>query len=81
VRVSEFGGHVELEILVVLDQTVTELKSQGVTFLDHSLLQEWFNCGVQLLLDVLDQDWVSHLDGSLQELKVLLFTELENLDT
>jgi hypothetical protein len=79
-RITKLGGHIEFEVLVVLDEGVTELERHGVALLHDLLLKEGFNGGVQVFLHVLDQHGVTLADSRLEELQVLLLSEFKDLN-
>ena len=64
--VSEFGGHVELEVVAVLNGAVSELDADGTALLEGLFEQQRFQHGVEFLTDVFHQDRSSELDAVLQ---------------
>ena len=58
VRVPQFGGDVELEVVRVFNGGVTQLDADAASLLECLLKQQRFQNLVKLLLDVLQQ----HLD-------------------
>jgi hypothetical protein len=77
-RVGEFGGQIKFEGLVVLNNGITDLDGPGVTFDDNLLLKKWLDSGVHLFIDILNDDWVTHSDGSLENLKIISIGEFHD---
>jgi len=56
VRVSKLGGQVELEVIVVFDDGITDLDSLCGSLLSDLLLEQWLDSWVKLLSNVLNKD-------------------------
>jgi hypothetical protein len=54
VRITQLSCQIEFEILIVLNNSVTNLKGSSVTLLDNLLLKKWFNCRVKFLTNILN---------------------------
>mmetsp|Transcript_51844 Transcript_51844/g.121546 ORF Transcript_51844/g.121546 Transcript_51844/m.121546 type:complete len:254 (+) Transcript_51844:2409-3170(+) len=72
--------HEELESLCVCDGLVTELDNVAGTILDLLLAEHWFQSGVEVDADVLQQDPLAELDAKLQRSQEILLAELAHID-
>ena len=79
VRVPELGGHVQLELVAVLDHRVAQLDAVGPGLLEDLLLQEGLQRPVDALLNVLDQRGRPERDAVLQRPHVVRVGELHDL--
>lgn len=78
--VTQLGGHKELELVVVLDNRVTNLDVLRGTTRCDLLLQKWLNSRVKLLMNIFHHDGAANLDAGFQVFEVVLVAELEDLD-
>lgn len=79
VRVPQGRGHVEPEVLAVLDGCVPELDRLHAPRPEHLPQEHGLQAGVQLLLDVLQEDREPKLNGVLHRAHVIPVRELHNL--
>mmetsp|Transcript_14307 Transcript_14307/g.34751 ORF Transcript_14307/g.34751 Transcript_14307/m.34751 type:complete len:352 (+) Transcript_14307:1461-2516(+) len=66
VRVTQLGGDVEAELVMVLDGAVAQAQAHGAPLLEDRLEQQGLDGGVQLLAHILQQDGRAELDAVLQ---------------
>jgi hypothetical protein len=68
VWVSEFSGHDEGEVLVILHNGISDFDCPVVTLLHNLLLQKWLDGWVHVFLDIFHQEWIPHSNGNFQNL-------------
>jgi hypothetical protein len=73
--VSKFGMEIELEALVETELLVAHLDVRTLTLLDDGTSVDWLNDGIDGVLQVFNQHWLSALDGKFQSLDHLLVGE------
>lgn len=73
--VSKFGMEIECEALVETKLLVTHLDVSALTLLDNGTSVDWLNDGINVVLQVFNQHWLSALDGKFQSLDHLLVGE------
>jgi hypothetical protein len=66
--VSKFGMEIEFEILMETELLVTHLDVSALTLLDDGTSVDWLNDGINVILQVFNQNWLSALDGQFQSL-------------
>ena len=78
--VPQFGGHVESEVLGILNGAVPQLDTDGTSLLERLFLQQGLQDWVQFLTNVLHQNWGSKLDAVFEGADKVRVSELDNVE-
>ena len=73
--ISKFSVEIEFEILVKVKLSIAHLDVSALTLLDNGTSVDWLNDGINVVLQVFNQHWLSALDGKFQSLDHLLVGE------
>ena len=79
--VSKLGCKIELEVIVVFDNTITDLKGCCVTLSYNLLLEKWLNSWIKFLTNVLNHYSNSLSDRGLKMLQVVGIGKFEDFDS
>jgi hypothetical protein len=80
VRVTQLSGHVELEILVVLNGVITESDVPRAALLENLLLKDGLNCGIHFLTHIFHHAWSTKRNGIFKITQVVRVGELQNFN-
>mmetsp|Transcript_3415 Transcript_3415/g.6362 ORF Transcript_3415/g.6362 Transcript_3415/m.6362 type:complete len:384 (-) Transcript_3415:2576-3727(-) len=78
VRVGELGGDVKLEVEIVRDVAVSKVDHHLSAPLEYLLHEHGLQTGVELLLDVLEQNRVAVSDGVLKSPQEIFLSQLDD---
>ena len=78
--ISQLSGHVETEVLGILNGAVSQLDADASPLFEGLLQQQWLQDGINLLPHVLQEDWCPELDAVFQRADKVTVCEFDDME-
>ena len=78
--IPQLGGHVESEVLGVLDGAISQLDADAASLLEGLFEEQWLQDGVNLLPKVLQEHRSTELDAVLESANKVAVCEFDDVE-